>query len=133
MTITHYPSMQELASTGLRNASWWASVARSLDEFDEQLERDRVADFGPRGAFVDAISRQPSLANEASRLQDDHDQLVERARRLRQLVATVAGDDRMATPVSAQLATLVGAQERYRRRVRALLWDSFVRDHGGER
>jgi len=72
------------------------------------------------------------LANDASKLTDDHDRLVERARRLRRLVATVAGDDRMTVPVAAELASLAEAHERYRRRVRSLLWDSFVRDLGGE-
>jgi len=132
MSIMHYPSMQELADTDTMNASWWASVARSLDEFDEQLTSDRAADCGPGGALIDAVTRQPSLANDAAKLSDDHDRLIERARRLRRLVATVAGDDRMVVPVAAELASLAEAHERYRRRVRSLLWDSFVRDLGGE-
>jgi hypothetical protein len=38
----------------------------------------------------------------------------------------------MVVPVAAELASLAEAHERYRRRVRSLLWDSFVRDLGGE-
>lgn len=133
MTVTHYPSLESLASTDVRNPSWWASVARSLDELDVRLQSDAAADEGPSGAFADSVSRDPSLANDARRLMDDHRLITERARRLRRLVATVAGDGRQAAAVAGELSLLAAAEQRYQERSRALFWDSFARDLGGER
>lgn len=132
MTIAHYPSLKSLARTDLRNASWWASVARALDQLDERLAQDAATDQGPRGAFVEAVAREPSLSNEASRLRVDHARLVERVRRLRALVAEVAGDRQAASAVSEELAALAATEDRHQRRSRSLFWDSFTRDIGGE-
>jgi hypothetical protein len=132
MTVTYYPSLQTLAGTDHRSAAWWTSVARALDDLDERLAQDAAADDGPTGAFVQAVSRQPSLSNDASRLRDDLARLTERARRLRRLVAQVAGDDREGSAVARELAALAAAEDRHQRRSRALFWDSFVRDIGGE-
>ena len=133
MTVTHYPSLESLACDDVRNPSWWASVARSLDELDVRLQSDAAADEGPSGAFADAVSRDPSLANDARRLLDDHRRLTERARRLRRLVATVAGDERQISAVAGELSALATAEQRYQQRSRSLYWDSFARDLGGER
>ncbi len=67
---------------------------------------DTAVDEGPAGAFADAVSREPSLSNGTTRLAADHARLVERARRLRRLVAQVAGDPSQAPAVAAELATL---------------------------
>lgn len=132
MSIAYHSSLEALAAREHRNASWWASVARALDDLDERLARDDAADDGPAGAFAEAVTRQPSLANEAARLRGDHARLTERARRLRRLVAMVAGDDREAAAVARELADLAAAEDRHQQRSRALFWDSFVRDIGGE-
>lgn len=132
MTITHYSSLETLADTQEISGAWWVSVARALDDLDERLAEDIAEDEGPRGALVEAVDREPSLANDATRLVADHDRLIERARRLRRLVAQVAGDHRQASAVAAELATLAEAEERYRRRSRTVFWDSFSRDIGGE-
>lgn len=132
MTVTHYPSLESLAGSEHRTASWWASVARALDDLDDRLAQDAAIDDGPTGAFVDAITREPSLSNEADRLRIDHARLVERARRLRRLVSRVAGDEREATAVAEELAAIAAAENRHRIRSRSLFWDSFTRDIGGE-
>lgn len=132
MSIAHYPSLKSLASMDYRNASWWASVARALDHLDERLVQDALTDEGPQGAFIEAVTREPSLANEANRLRDDHVRLVERVRRLRGLVAQVAGEKQAAPSVAAELAALAAAEDRHQRRSRSLFWDSFTRDIGGE-
>lgn len=133
MTVTFYPSLESLARVDVRHPSWWASVARSLDALEVRLQQDAAADEGPTGAFADAVSRDPSLSNEATRLRDDHQRLVERARRLRRLVATVAGDERQVPAVAGELTALATAERRHQQRSRALFWDSFARDLGGER
>lgn len=132
MTITHYPTLESLASDEVRSPSWWAAVARSLDELEARLRQDAAADAGPAGAFVDAVGRDPSLSNDARRLEGDHERLMERARRLRILVASVAGDARQEEPVAQELPALASAELRYQQRARALVWDSFARDLGGE-
>lgn len=132
MTVTHYSSLETLAGAHEPSGAWWVSVARALDDLDERLAEDTAVDEGPTGAFVDAVSREPSLSNGTRRLVADHDRLVDRARRLRRLVAKVAGDPRQAPAVSAELATLADAEDRYRERSRAVFWDSFSRDIGGE-
>ena len=132
MTVTHYPSLESLAGSDYRNASWWASVARALDDLDDRLAQDAAIDDGPTGAFVDAITREPSLSNEAARLRVDHARLVDRARQLRRDVARVAGDEREASAVAEGLAAIAAAEDRHRRRSRSLFWDSFTRDIGGE-
>jgi hypothetical protein len=132
MSVTHYSSLEILAATHHRNASWWASVARALDDLDERLAQDAAIDEGPTGAFADSVTRQPSLSNDATRLRSDHARLTERARRLRRLVAQVAGDDREAPAVAGELAALAAAEDRHQQRSRALFWDSFARDIGGE-
>lgn len=132
MTITHYSSLETLADTQEISGAWWVAVARALDDLDERLAEDVAEDEGPRGALMEAVDREPSLANDATRLVADHDRLIERARRLRRLVAQVAGDHRQASAVAAELATLAEAEERYRRRSRTVFWDSFSRDIGGE-
>ncbi len=132
MTVTHYPSLGILAYTDHRNASWWASVARALDDLDVRLAQDVAVDEGTTGAFAEEVSRQSALANEAVRLRDDHAGLTERARRLRRLVAQVAGDDREAAAVAGELAALAVAKERHQQRSRSLFWDLFTRDIGGE-
>jgi hypothetical protein len=132
MTVMHYPSLQTLAGTDHRKASWWAAVARALDELDERLAEDAAVDHGPTGAFVEAVTRQPSLSNDATRLRDDHARLTERVRRLRRLVAEVAGDEGEARGVASELAALASAEDRHQQRSRSLFWDSFTRDIGGE-
>lgn len=132
MTVTYYSSQESLAGTDHRNASWWASVAQALDDLEVRITQDAAVDDGPTGAFVEAINRQPSLSNDATRLRDDHARLAERARRLRRLVAQVAGDDQAASAVARELAVLAAAEERHQRRSRTLFWDSFTRDIGGE-
>lgn len=132
MSVTHFPTLESLAGTDHRTASWWASVARALDDMDERLAQDAVVDEGPVGALVDAVTRQPALSNEAMRLRDDHARLTERARRLRRLVADAAGDDSQAPSVADELAALAQAEDRHQQRSRSLFWDSFTRDIGGE-
>lgn len=132
MSVTNYSSLETLAATDHRNAAWWASVARALDDLDERLAQDAAVDEGPTGAFVESVIREPSLSNDATRLSDDHARLTERARRLRRLVAQVAGDDREAPAVAGELAALAAAEDRHQQRARALFWDSFARDIGGE-
>jgi hypothetical protein len=132
MTVTHYSSLETLAGTSEPSGAWWVSVARALDELDERLAEDTAVDQGPGGAFVDAVGREPSLSNDTTRLAADHARLIERARRLRRLVAQVAGDPGQAPAVAAELATLAEAEEKYRQRSRAVFWDSFSRDIGGE-
>ena len=132
MSVTHYSSLETLAETIEPSGAWWVSVARALDDLDERLAEDAAVDEGPSGAFVDAVSRAPSLANDTTRLVADHERLVQRARRLRRLVAQVAGDHRQAPAVAAELATLADAEDTYRRRSRSVFWDSFSRDIGGE-
>jgi hypothetical protein len=132
MTVTYHPSLETLAGTDDRSATWWASVARALDDLDERLAEDAAVDDGPTGAFVEAVTRQPALSNGANRLRDDHAQLAERARRLRGRVAQVAGDDREAPAVARELAALAAAEDRHQQRSRTLFWDSFTRDFGGE-
>ena len=131
MSVTYYSSLEILAATDHRNASWWASVARALDDLDERLAQDAAGDEGPTGAFVDSVTRQPSLSNDAIRLRDDHARLTERARR-RRLVVQVAGDDREAPAVAGELAALAAAEDRHQQRSRPLFWDSFPRDIGRE-
>jgi hypothetical protein len=132
MTVTHYSSLGTLAGTIEPSGAWWVSVARALDDLDERLAQDTAVDEGPAGAFADAVSREPSLSNGATRLAADHARLVERAQRLRRLVSQVAGDPSQAAAVAAELATLAAAEETYRQRSRAVFWDSFSRDIGGE-
>jgi hypothetical protein len=132
MTVTYYSSLETLAGTTEPSAAWWVAVAHALDDLDERLAQDVAVDEGPAGAFVDAVSRDPSLANDTTRLVADHSRLTERARRLRRIVAQVAGDARQAPAVAAELATLADAEDRYRQRSRAVFWDSFSRDIGGE-
>lgn len=132
MTITHYSSLETLAGTQEPSGAWWVSVARALDDLDERLAEDTAVDEGPAGAFVDAVTRDPSLSNDTTRLVADHARLVERARRLRRLVAQVAGDAQQAPAVADELATLAMAEDRYRQRSRSVFWDSFSRDIGGE-
>lgn len=133
MTVTHYSSLATLAETESSSAAtWWPTVARALDALDERLAEDSTVDDGPAGAFHDAISREPALANQAARLSADRQRLVDRARQVRRLVAQVAGDSRQAQAISAELALLARAESRYRRRSRGLFWDSFTRDIGGE-
>ena len=130
MSVTHYSSLEILAATDHQSASWWASLARALDDLDERLAQDAAGDEGPTGAFVDSVTRQPSLSNDATRLRDEHARLTERARR--RLVAQVAEDDREAPAVAGELAALAAAEDRLQQRSRALFWDSFPRDIGGE-
>jgi erythromycin esterase-like protein len=132
MTVTHYSSLETLAGTHEPSGAWWVAVARALDDLDERLAEDTAVDEGPTGAFVDAVTRQPSLSNDTTRLAADHARLIERARCLRRLVAEVAGDPGQASAVAAELAGLAAAEERYRQRSRAVFWDSFSRDIGGE-
>ncbi len=132
MTVTHYSSLETLAGTSEPSGAWWVSVARALDDLDERLAEDALADEGPTGAFTQAVTRAPSLANDATRLVADHARLVDRARRLRRLVAQVAGDQREAASVAAELTALAEEEARYRRRSRTVFWDSFSRDIGGE-
>ena len=117
MTVTHYSSLETLAETIEPSGAWWVSVARALDDLDERLAEDTAVDEGPTGAFADAVSREPSLSNDTTRLVADHARLVERARRLRRLVAQVAGDPSQAPAVAAELATLAEAEDTYRRAV----------------
>ena len=130
MSVTHYSSLEILAATDQQNASSWASVARALNDLDERLAKDTAGDEGPTGALVDSVTRQPSLPNDATRLRDDHARLTERARS--RLVAQVAEDDREAPAVAGELAALAAAEDRHQLRSRALFWDSFPRDIGGE-
>ncbi len=132
MTVTHYSSLETLAGTYESSGAWWVSVARALDDLDERLAEDTAVDAGPAGAFVDAVSRQPSLSNDTTRLIADHTRLIEQARQLRRHVAQVAGDAEQAPAVAAELATLAEAEDRYRRKSRTVFWDSFSRDIGGE-
>lgn len=132
MTVTYYSSLETLAGTHEPSGAWWVSVARALDDLDERLAEDVTEDEGPTGAFSEAVTRDPSLANDATKLVKDHALLIERARRLRRLVAEVAGDHRQAPAVAAELATLAEGEDRYRRRSRSVFWDSFSRDIGGE-
>ena len=132
MTATYFSSLETLADTATPSGTWWLAVARALDELDERLAQDSAVDDGPSGAFRDAVGRAPALANEATRLTADRLRLVERARRLRRVVAMVAGDHSHADAVSGELEVLARAESRYRRRSRGLFWESFTRDIGGE-
>jgi hypothetical protein len=132
MTVTYYSSLGTLAGTIEPSGAWWVSVARALDDLSERLVEDIAVDGGPTGAFADAVGREPSLANDTMRLAADHARLVERARRLRRFVAQIAGDSQQAPAVAAELATLAEAEDKYRERSRAVFWDSFSRDIGGE-
>jgi hypothetical protein len=98
MTAGHYPSLETLARTGYRRASWWASVARALDDLDDRVRQEAAL--------------QPS--DHALRLQDDRTRLTERARRLRRIVAQVAGDPRQAAAVAGELSALSEAEDRCR-------------------
>ena len=133
MTVMHPTTLETLAAQAYRSASWWASAARALDELDERLCQDACVDSGPAGAFADAISRQPALSNDVARLVDDRDRLYRRMRLLRQLVSEVAGDEHQVSAVANELAELAAGEERYLRRSGDIIWESFLRDIGGER
>ena len=132
MTIAHHTVIFDLAHADDRSATWWAAVARALDELDERLALDALEDDGPEGAFGASVERAPSLANEVTRLRADRNRLIERARRLRGVVATVAGDALQIPAVAGELAVIDAAESRYAERSRAVFWDSFSRDIGGE-
>jgi hypothetical protein len=132
MTIAHHSALFDLAHADDRSATWWMAVARALDDLDERLALDAEEDDGPEGAFDASVERAPSLANEVTRLRADRIRLIERARRLRRVVAMVAGDPTQIPPVTGELEVLSAAEGRYRERSRAVFWDSFTRDIGGE-
>jgi DNA-binding transcriptional ArsR family regulator len=132
MSVAHYDSLETLAGADQTTASWWASVARALDDLHERLSSGAAVEDGPMGALAEAVIRQPALSNHATRLREDHARLAERTRRLRRHVAQVAGDEREAPPVARELAALAAAEARQEQRSRSLLWDSLTRDIGGE-
>ena len=132
MTVAHDSTRQALVGMQGSVGLSWASVALALAALDERLARDRAVDEGPAGAFLEAVTREPSLSNETKRLVADRARLTERVRRLRLYVAQVAGDPRQVPPVTEELAALAAAEDRCRRRSRAVFWDSFTRDIGGE-
>jgi hypothetical protein len=132
MTIAHHSDITDLAHADDRSASWWAAVARTLDRMDERLRQDSTEDDGRDGAFAASVERAPSLANEVTRLRADRNRLIDRARTLRRFVATVAGDAAEIPAVTGELDVLAAAETRYRERSRAVFWDSFSRDIGGE-
>jgi len=132
MTITHYSSLETLAATEFRTSSWWASIARALDDPEERPAQGATIDNGATGAIVDAVNRQPSLSNQAVRLRDDQARMPEILRQLHRLVAELAGDDGEATHVAEEWAVLALADERHQQRSWALYWESFTRDIGGE-
>lgn len=132
MSLTYSASLTSLADTGAPNATWWVAVARALDALDERLAQDAVDDDGPSGAFAQAVSQAPALANTVTRLRTERSRLVERARRVRRLVAEIAGDRAQARVVCAEIDELATGEATYRRRSREVVWDSFARDLGGE-
>ncbi len=132
MSVTYYSSLEILAAEDHRNSSWWALVAHALDDLDERLAQNDAVDEGPTRAFVDSVTRQPCLSNDATRLRDDDARMTERARRVHHFVAQVAGDDREAPAVVGELAALAAPADRHQQRSRALFGDSFAREIGGE-
>lgn len=131
MSTVHVTMSAVMAGTTPR-ATWWVAVARSLDALDDRLCEDAIADDGPRGSFAQAVWRAPVLANTATRLRTERNRLVERARGLRRIVASAAGDDRQVEFVAAEVDSIAAAEDRYRRQSRELVWESFARDIGGE-
>ncbi len=132
MSIAHSTSLAALADTGGPSAAWWAAVARALDSLDERLSEDAIADDGPAGSFAQAVWRAPVLANAVAKLRAERGRLADRVRGLRRTVATAAGDGDQVGAVSAEVGALAAAEDRYRRRSRELVWESFTRDIGGE-
>lgn len=131
MSITYTTPLATLAEESRTGACWWVSVARALDEFLDRLTAEGAVDDGPSGAFGQAVSREPGLANVARRVSAERAALISRARRLRQRVAIVAGDHVRASDVSAELSALARREERYLVKSRSVFWDSFNRDIGG--
>lgn len=130
MTVTHYPSLEALAGTDYRCASWWTSVARALDDLDERLGLEAPADYFRAGRRVEPVMGAPEPSDHTRRLQEDHARLTERARRLRRLVAEVAGDYHQAPAVAGELSALSEAEDRYRNRTALLIWDTPARGRG---
>lgn len=131
MSDIYAPSLADLADTPMDAGIWWLSVARALDALDERLADDAAADEGPSGTFDEVVRREPSLSNPAQQVAADRVRLIDRARRLRHVVSSAAGDPRRVPDVSGELATLAHAERRYRERGRALVWDAYNRDIGG--
>ena len=125
-------SLADLAEDPRPTADWWVSVARTLDEVGERLSIEVAADAAPAGAFAEAISRDPSLSNPASRATRDGSRLVERVRGLRRTVAGVAGDGTKTSWIASQLSSVAHAERSYVRRARSIVWDAHCRDLGGE-
>lgn len=132
MSVTYHSSLEALSEIENPTAAWWAQVARALDDLAEQLLRDAAVDGGPSGAFAQAVARDPSLANLASRLDAERVSLWDRVGHLRRLVTQVAGDPDQTAVVSTELSSVAAARDLYRQRAHALFWDSFLRDMGGQ-
>jgi hypothetical protein len=132
MTTTYYSSLAALAEEPSASAVWWTSVARALDELSERLNLEALVDEGPEGALDEAVSREPSLSNRATKASRDLATLMEHTREVRRLVTREAGNPDHVADVAAQLLVLARAEEDYRRHVRSVVWDSLTRDIGGE-
>ena len=132
MSTTYYSSLESLSEAPVATGVWWSSVARALDDLDDRLAEEALVDKGPDGALNEAVAREPSLSNRAIEAEKELSRLVESSRRLRRTVAESAGDADKVAEVASELAALAVAEEHYRRRVRAVVWDSLTRDIGGE-
>lgn len=121
-----------LAAEPSASATWWLSVARSLDALGDRLSMQLAADVGPGGSFADVLWHEPSLSSRVGRVSAQGTKLLERVRTVRRSVSRFAGEPARARDVSAELASIANEERHYSHRVRELFWDAYNRDIGGD-
>ncbi|MBI1349504.1 MAG: hypothetical protein GC156_00125 [Actinomycetales bacterium] len=132
MSTTYIPDLGRVASDTRGGGTWWLAASRALDALMDRLRRDELVDDGPSGDFAEAVWAAPDLAPRADRLRRDRAELMDRARRLRQRLSSVAGDPGAVEELAGELSDLARDESRYRHRSIDLVWESVNRDIGGE-
>jgi hypothetical protein len=127
---THTPAADGFQMGPSPLVSWWASVARLLDEVDERLATDLADQAVKGGALRQALQREPRLHSRLRGVAKQRDHLRERVSRLRASVSRRAGERGAADDLVAELDILLTDEKRHARSVRLVVWDAYTQDIG---
>jgi iron-sulfur cluster repair protein YtfE (RIC family) len=108
-----------------REAAWLERVDRLLTKVEESLQRHVTSAEAPDGLFVEVDLARPTLVRRMDKLRHEHADLLNQAKRLRQIVAGGS-----FTEVRRHAAELLTALRHHQALETDLIFESFATDIG---
>jgi hypothetical protein len=113
-------------------ASWWAEIARQLDELADAV-RLEPGDLVDVDGFTEQIREDaPHLMSRWLRLSTERDGLYDAVTDVRLKVGQDAGDPSAVDTVTRAIRDLLTRARRFQERTTEVLFDAYQRDLGGE-